>query len=454
MDMYGSCKRRLELHKLFRDLPNHDMVSWASFMSSFAGHLDTSSVFNLLQEMEEDGIMPDHVMFLCILKACLDMSGVQGRVIHDHIIKANFESDMAVANSLVGMYAKGGCFQEAEKVFSKVKKHNLISCSAMISGYVQGGCSLLAWDLFETMQDEGIRPDKVTFLGALRACSSMGAIRKGRQIHSALIKDGFDTEVGLGNTLVDLYAKCGCLQDAQKVFDILREIDSISWCALLSGYAQQGSCTLAEKLVERMQSQGSKPDDAVFMSILAGCSHAGLLKNGHSYFEFMRQGHNMSPSIEHCNCMVDLLGRMGHLVNAKDMLQTAPASSNFIGWSTLLSGCRSHGDVELGTSCFSELSHLDSSDASSYMLMSSLYSSVQLKDDASELPGVRKKRQAQEKPGEAWIEIARKIHEFTVSDCVLQNSIFSLKSKRISMLVKEHGYLPDIDMLYQSTEKR
>ncbi|KAI5065374.1 hypothetical protein GOP47_0020069 [Adiantum capillus-veneris] len=195
MDMYGKCRRRLELHKLFRDLPNHDAVSWASFMSSFAQHEDTLSVFDLLQEMEKDGIIPD--------QACVDMAGVQGRIIHDLIIKANIESYMAVANSLVDMYAKGGCLQEAENMFSKVKRPNLISCSAMISGYVREGCAFLACDLFERMENEGIRPDKVTFLAALRACGSLGAIGKGRQIHSTLTEDGMDRDFNEGMMLVN-----------------------------------------------------------------------------------------------------------------------------------------------------------------------------------------------------------------------------------------------------------
>ncbi|KAI5065726.1 hypothetical protein GOP47_0020421, partial [Adiantum capillus-veneris] len=124
-----------------------------------------------------------------------------------------------------------------------------------------------------------------------------------------------------------------------------------------------------------------------------------------------------------------------------------PAFSNFIGWSTLLSGCRSHGNIDLGTSCFSELFHLESTEASSYILMSSLYSSVQRRDDASELQIVRKTRQVWKKPREAWIEAGRQIHEVTVNDCLLQNDNMLSKSNRISVLVKDHGYLPDLDML-------
>ena len=194
-----------------------------------------------------------------------------------------------------------------------------------------------------------------------------------------------DAHVGVGNTLVDVYIKRGSLQEAHTVFNMLSKRDMVSWRAMISGYVQRGNCMLAMNFVEHMQRQGFTPDDALYMSMLAGCSNGNLLKEGLFYFKSMRQVHVISCSVEHYNCMIDLLGRMGHLANAQDMLQTMSVLSNLIGWSTLLSGCRSHSSTELGTQCFRELFHLDSTDASCYMIMSSLYASTQRRDSVNQL---------------------------------------------------------------------
>ncbi|KAH7372419.1 hypothetical protein KP509_17G003100 [Ceratopteris richardii] len=375
MDMYGKCIRLPELQKLFGDCPRHDAVSWASFISTYIEQGSDCCASDLLKAMGQLGIMPDQVLFLSLLRACVVMPSSEARIIHDCIIKANFETDQVVANCLVSMYAKIGCLQEAEITFRKVEVPDIISCSSMIFGYDHAGFSFLACELFEKMQEEGIHSDRVSFLGVLKAYGSLGAVRKGRLVHGMLIESGFESDVEIGNTLVDMYAKCGSLQEAEKVFDRLQKRDSISWQILFSGYIQHGNRVPLIRLLQSMQCEGLKPNDVVFMNALAGCSHAGLHEDGEFLFNLMRQEYNISPSVEHYNCMLDLHGRMGSLLKAKDMLQTMPSSVNFIGWSTLLNVCRSHGNSVLGSHCFMALSEVDPRDASSYMLMCSLLTS-------------------------------------------------------------------------------
>eukprot|EP00250_Pteridium_aquilinum_P018784 c24206_g3_i1 orf=1-414(+) len=136
------------------------------------------------------------------------------------------------------MYAKCGLLSEARDFFDTLPVRGVVSWNALIAAYVEIGLYLEALKLFDYMQKEGVPPDAFTFSCALKACSSAGAIDKGRKLHEMISEGGFKTDSFVGNGLVGLYAKCGSLSEAQEVFDKLLNQDVVSWSALIAGYAE------------------------------------------------------------------------------------------------------------------------------------------------------------------------------------------------------------------------
>ena len=372
--MYARCGDLENAHAVFEKLTNRDVVSWGAMISGYGGSALGPVSLELFERMQHDGVKPNLVVFLPVLNACSNLESLdRGMMVHDQIIKQYFESDLAIANKLVDMYAKCGRVEEAEKVFRAMQYRDVISWGAIILGCAEHGHGLSALDLYEEMWQECVEPDKVIFLCVLKACGSTGAIKQGRQVHYQIMTSDFENDLEIGNTLVDMYAKLGTLMEATRAFDRLHSKDIVSWAAIMSGYARCGNLKVVSNCLQNMQTQGIKPHDGIFTSLLVACTHAGVLREGHRYFKMMVNEHGITPTIEHYNCIIDLLGRVGHLKEATSLLTTMPVSTDSIIWTSLLNSCRTHCDVDLGRRCFNEIQKLDPDDASAYILLSNIY---------------------------------------------------------------------------------
>jgi len=287
------------------------------------------------------------VTLVGVLKACASLEALrEGRCAHEEITRRRLNLDVFLGSSLVDMYAKCGSIEDASKVFNEMPSHNTVAWSAMISGHVKCGEGQKGLELFHQMQREGVEPDTVTFLGVLNACAIVMALEEGRRVEKEIHKRGYGSDEFMVSGLVDMYAKCGSIEDAYRVFNKTCTWDVASWNAMLGGYAMHGH---EEALghFERM-CKGVGTDNVTFTSLLSGCSHAGLLDEGLQYFESMGFVYNKSPTVEHYACMVDLLGRAGFLNEAEGLITTMLCQPSVSVWKALLSACRVHGHVDMG----------------------------------------------------------------------------------------------------------
>jgi pentatricopeptide repeat protein len=176
----------------------------------------------LFQQMQQEGVRPDSVTFVGVLNACASVVAIEeGRCAHQQIIQSGLQSDVFVCNSLVDMYAKCGSIEEAWRVFNKMPSRDVVTWTTMILGHVQCGQGQKASELFQKMQQEGVQPNSVTFVAVLNACATIVALEEGRYVHQQIIQSGCESEVSVGSSLVDLYAKCGSMEDAWSVFNKL-----------------------------------------------------------------------------------------------------------------------------------------------------------------------------------------------------------------------------------------
>lgn len=450
IDMYGKCGSIRNACIVFDALPIRDVVSWSVLISRYTQHgcgLEALMLFKQMQQAES--IQPDQFTFVCALKACsmqADLSG--GKDIHKHVIIRGLESGDFTVSTLVDMYSKCGCCSDARNIFDRLDNPSLVTWNAMISGYVQYGEVQEALRLFQQMHQVGMVADQATYVSVLKACSRLAAFHKGLKIHAEVVEDGLELDLFISTTLIDLYSQSGKVGDAYRIFNRIAKPDVVSWNALIAACAQHNEYQLAVGSFEDMQRAGASPNDATFVCILSVCSHAGLVDEGCAHFKSMRDGYGIVPTLEHFDSMVDLLGHGGCLEEAEDLLETLPFAPDFTKWTSLLSSCRSHGEISIAKRCFDIFVTMDRANAAGYALMSNIYANVGMQTDAEEVELLRKYANAWKKPAKAYIELDSHVHEFSVGgETHPRSKDIYKKLGDLSIQMNEMGYKSRLDLV-------
>jgi len=349
IDMYAKCGSIEDARRVFNRMVSRNAISWNALILGYVKCGQGHKALELFKQMQCEGLQPDHVTFVGVLNACASVVALEeGRCIHEQIIQWDCEADVKVSNSLIDMYAKCGSIEDAWRVFTKMVTHNVISWNAIILGYLKCGQGTKALELYQQMQSEGVQPDPVTFVGVLNACASVSALEEGRCIHKQIISSDCKFDVFVACSLIDMYSKCGSIEDAQRVFNKLPTRNLVSWNAMLGGYAMHGHAKEALEHFQQMCQEGVEVDKVTFVSLLSACSHVGLVDEGLCYFESMGSVYRISAIAEHYACMVDLLGRAGQLQEAENLIDMMPFKPSAFVWKALLGACRIHGNVEMG----------------------------------------------------------------------------------------------------------
>ncbi|KAI5058887.1 hypothetical protein GOP47_0027057 [Adiantum capillus-veneris] len=361
VDMYAKCGSLEDAQKIFDTLQDRNLVSWSALISGYAANRQGQRALDTLAEMQQEGKVANDVIYLSIMRVCVNNGELeQGRLIHDQIIRAELESLPLVSNMIIYMYTDCGSLDEGRKVFDNLPVRDVVSWGVMMDGCARNKDGFLALELFEKMQKEGIQPNKVIFTLVLKSCGITGSIEQGRLVHDQVIDSGIEADVEIGTTLIDMYGSCGSLSEACKLFNMLPRQDVFSWNALIAGYSQHGYGKLALQCFQDMQGQGLQPDAWTLTSVLAACSHEGHSESGTFTFAAAKSDNGLMPTMEHINCVIDNLSRVGSLCEAEQLLQTMPNMPNAIGWLTLLTAYRTFGSNMRGRKSFHEAAHLDS----------------------------------------------------------------------------------------------
>lgn len=298
--------------------------------------------------------------------------------------------------------------------------------------------------LFFQMQIGGMDKDQFTYTSVLSASANLVAVEQGKQVHAHIIKTGYESNVSVGNTLVDMYAKCGSINAAHKVFENMPEKDVVSFNAIIAGYAHHGHGKEALRFFEQMQLVGMQPNDITFICILSACSHVGLVNEGRNYFTSMSRNHNIKPRMEHYACMVDLLSRAGFLYEVEEFIREMPFKPGAVIWRTLLGACRVHGNIELGKLAAEYALELEPEDSATYVLLSNMFAAAGMWDETENVRQLMRARKVKKEPGQSWIEIKNKMHTFIVGDRFHpQTEEIYAKLESLTSQMKRAGYIPD-----------
>jgi pentatricopeptide repeat protein len=236
---------------------------------------------------------------------------------------------------------------KAQEVFNALPSQDSVAWNSLIMGYADHGYDTEALKCLSEMQDKGLSPDAITYACALKSCSNIGSVEKGIQIHTEAEKQGLvNNNVVLNTALVDMYAKCGMLEKAREVFDELPTRDSISWTALIAGYAYHGFSIEALNCFALMQDEGFSPSAITFSCVLKACGNIGSFEKGEEiHAEILRQDGLLQDNVMLGTALIDMYAKCGMLAHAQDTFDGLPAQ-DVITWNSLINGYAQLGEVE------------------------------------------------------------------------------------------------------------
>ncbi|XP_027351757.1 putative pentatricopeptide repeat-containing protein At2g01510 [Abrus precatorius] len=446
LDFYSKHDRVAEARKFFYEMPEVDGISYNVLITCHAwnGKVDESLVlFRELQFTRFDRRQFPFATLLSIAANSLNLE--MGRQIHCQTIVTAAISEILVENSLVDMYAKCDKFGEANRIFANLARQSSVPWTALISAYVQKGLHEDGLKLFIEMQRAKITADSSTYASIGRACANLASLTLGKQLHSHIIRSGYISNVFSGSALVDMYAKCGSIKDALKMFQEMPVRNSVSWNALISAHGQNGDGDLTLRSFEQMVHSGLQPDSVSFLSVLCACSHCGLIEEGLQYFNSMTQMYKLVPKREHYVSIVDMLCRSERFDEAENLMACMPFEPDEIMWTSILNSCRIHKNQELAKKAADQLFNMKAlRDAAPYVSMSNIYAAAGEWDNVCKVKKAMRDRGVRKVPAYSWVEIKHKTHVFSANDkSHPQMREIMRKLDELEEQMEKQGYKPD-----------
>lgn len=363
--------------------------------------------------------------------------------------------DVVSWTTMVGGLCKLGRVDAAREVFDGMPERNLISWNAMISGYVKAGRFLDALDVFDEMRARGVEGNGFVAASAVVACTGAGALARGREVHRWVERSGIEVDEKLATAVVDMYCKCGCVEEAWLVFEALPVRGLTSWNCMIGGLAVHGRGKDAVELFERMEREGVVPDDVTLVNVLTACAHAGMVSEGRHYFHYIVERYGVEPKMEHYGCMVDLYGRAGLLDEAKKVIDEMPMEPDVGVLGALFGACRIHGDVDLGEAIGWRVIELDPRNSGRYVLLANLLASAGRWEDVAKVRRLMDERNVSKEAGRSVIEVDDEICVFQCGSLCHPHAaeVFAMARDMMSR-IGGAGYAPDTrDVLHDVAEE-
>ncbi|KAA8530396.1 hypothetical protein F0562_005105 [Nyssa sinensis] len=428
LHMYAACGCTWAARKLFDEIPYSckDTVDWTTLLGCYAHTGLPVDALRLFTDMRKQGVVCDEVTMVRVFNVCARLGdkvfGVQGQ---GFMIKMGLGSSVKACNAVMDMYVKSKLVNDARLVFDELRERNVVSWTVllegavkweglesgrllfdemperneiawtmMIAGYIERGFPREAFLLLvEMVFGLGLQLNYVTICSFLSACKQSGDLMMGRWVHVYALKMmGNEMDIMVVTTLIDMYAKCGRINTAFQVFNAMPQRNVVAWNAMLSGLAMHGR------------------------AVLSACSHTGLVDQGRHYFCNLESLYGITPSVEHYACMVDLLGRAGHLEEAEILVREMSILPNEVVLGSLLGSCKVHGKLGLGEHLLQELVEMYPLNTEYHILLSNMYALAGKWDKANSLRRVLKERGVWKVPGMSFIHVGGEVHQFSAGD--------------------------------------
>ncbi|KAF6145261.1 hypothetical protein GIB67_041456 [Kingdonia uniflora] len=455
---YVCCGDMVMARELFDGMPiRRNVVCWTTLINGYGREGNVGEMFGLFLQMlvSEDNVGPNAATMVCLLSACSALSHVElGRWMSVFVDVNVIPLNIILSTALIDMYLKCGEVEKARRLFDGISYRNLVTWNVMITGYVQRGLLEEAIKLFYLMQEShSTKPDEITMVNVLSACAGLGALEIGRKVHIYLGKNGLDLNMILATALVDMYSKCGSIEDACIVFVKSTNKDAALCNALISGLANHGKGRGSLAVLSLMEKDGIIPNDITYNGILSACNHSGLIEEGRVQFSNMVTKYGLSPKVEHYSCMVNLLGRAGYLDEAFELVQNMVVPPDSIIWGALLNACRIHHNVDVTDKLSKAILSFQDVNIGLCILLSNLYASVGRWADVARIRRMVKERGIGKPSGCSWVEVDGAVHRFLVEDTthVESQKIYDT-NRSVANELKLEGYVSNYDFALENID--
>ncbi|PKI70831.1 hypothetical protein CRG98_008722 [Punica granatum] len=459
IDMYSKCWRISEAECVFRSIPFRNLISWNVMIAGYVLVENEQKALALFREMREGGEIPDEYTFASTLKACSYLGAfLEGAQIHAFLIANGFpiSSWAAVAGALVDFYIKCGYLSEARRLFDWIEEKNIISWSVLILGYAQAENLSDAMDLFRLLREEiNVEVDGFVLSSLIGVFADFALAEQGKQMHAYTVKVPCGLDISVVNSVLDMYLKCGLLDEAKKLFDEIPSRNVVSWTVMITGYGKHGLGKEAVDLFNRMRFESIEPDGVSYLAVFTACSHSGLIEESQEIFSRFRSDRRVKPHVEHFACMVDVLGRSGRVQEAKNLIDSMPMRPNVGIWQTLLSACKVHGHLELGREVGEILLRMDAFNPVNYVMMSNIYLDAGYFKESEHVRELVKRKRLKKVGGCSWVEIDKKMNLFYSSDDShpLTDRIHEVLDEMERRMKEEIGYVHRVGFALHDVEE-
>ncbi|XP_038982142.1 pentatricopeptide repeat-containing protein At3g62890-like [Phoenix dactylifera] len=413
--------------------PDHPLPSseWSTFewntIIRCSPPLQALSIY--ANSMLLSGARPNKFTFTFLLKACLRAPAFSP-LIHAHLAKLGLHADPFLRSALIAAYAAAGRLpvalrlfrlfphpdlvlrtalvsafarcglpDAARQAFDEIPNPNPVSWAALLSAYTRSGRHAEALSFFRRMRLAGVAPTEAALVSALLSAAVLGALVDGERAHRDVLVFGKSLTPGLGTALLVVYAKCGRIESARRLFDEMPKRDQPAWTAMITALASHGRGEEALRLFDEMLGLGLIPDHVTYVGVLHACSHAGLVDQARGHFDNMVNVYGIEPGAEHYGCMVDVLGRAGLVEEAWAVARRMPMAPDERVLKSLLSASCALGFVECAEWAAERLVALDAGHASAYVLLSNMFAGLGRWEESARVRKLMRVRGVPKAPG-------------------------------------------------------
>ncbi|XP_057722442.1 putative pentatricopeptide repeat-containing protein At1g77010, mitochondrial [Arachis stenosperma] len=433
---YANAGRMREARRVFDGVVGPCSVLWNSVISGYVSNSEELEALALFNKMRRNGVRADISTLANILSATSTLLMIElVKQMHAHGCKFGVIDDIVVAsalldayskcqspydacklfselkaydtillNTMITLYSNCGRIEDAKSIFNNMPSKTLVSWNSILVGLTQNACPGEALDIFCQMNKLDLKMDEFSFSSVLSACASKSSLELGEQVFAKVITIGLESNQIISTSLVDFYCKCGFVELGRKVFDGMIKTDEVSWNTMLIGYATNGYGTEALTLFTEMGYASVRPSAITFTGVLSACDHSGLVEEGRNLFHAMKHNYNISPGIEHYSCMVDLFARAGCFAEAMDIIEEIPFQADANMWLSVLRGCISHGNKNLGKKAAERIIQLDPENSSAYIQLSNILATSEDWEGSAQVRELMREMHVQKTPGCSWAD--------------------------------------------------
>lgn len=470
--------------KIFDMGDGWEVVTWNVMLSGYNRVKRFEEAKRLFIEMEKkcECVLPNSVTLVLMLSACSKLKDLDGGkyVYYKYIKNGIVEPNLILENALIDMFASCGEMDAAEGVFDDMKTRDVISWTsivtgfanicridlarkyfeqmperdyvswtAMIDGYLRMNRFKEVLSLFREMQVSNVKPDEFTMVSILTACAHLGALELGEWAKTYIDKNKIKNDTFIGNALIDMYFKCGNVEKARKIFNEMQNKDKFTWTAMIVGLANNGHGEESLTMFSNMLEASVTPDEITYIGVLCACTHVGMVAKGKNFFSNMTIQHGIRPNVAHYGCMVDLLGRSGHLKEALEVILNMPLKPNSIVWGSLLGACRVHKNVQLAEMAAKEILELEPENGAVYVLLCNIYAACKKWENLHEVRKLMMERGIKKTPGCSLMEMNGIVYEFVAGDkSHPQSEEIYEKLENMKQELINAGYSPDTSEVF------